>query len=124
MHLQLYIRRIEDLLERAPPTTAYNKTALLAQYQEALTGSERPPNLYQPPVSAPEQAYLAELRGAPGGIAVAVAPTVDQGLKGGDTIVRAPASAEVKPVPCILHFHFKDGTVCMIAWRKHILGCR
>ena len=96
LHLQLYIRRIEDLLERAPPTTAYNKTALLAQYQEALTGSERPPNLYQPPVSAPEQAYLAELRGAPGGIAMAVAPTADQGLKGGDTIVRAPASAEVK----------------------------
>ena len=95
LHLQLYIRRIEDLLERAPPTTAYNKTALLAQYQEALTGSERPPNLYQPPVSAPEQAYLAELRGTPGGIAMAVAPTVDQGLKGGDTIVRAPASAEV-----------------------------
>ena len=94
--MQLYIRRIEDLLEAAPPTTAYNKTALLAQYQEALTGSKRPPSLYQPPVSAPEQAYLDELRGFPGGIARAVAPTIDQGLKGGDTVVRAPAAAEVK----------------------------
>ena len=124
LHLQLYIRRIEDLLERAPPTTAYNKTALLAQYQEALTGSERPPNLYQPPVSAPEQAYLAELRGAPGGIAVAVAPTIDQGLKGGDTIVRAPASAEVKLARYTLHCHSRDETVCMIASCNHILECR
>ena len=105
MHLQLYIRRMEDLLERAPPTTAYNKTALLAQYQEALTGSEKTPNLYQPPVSAPEQAYLAELRGAPGGNAMAVAPTGDQGLKGGDTIVRAPASAEVKHSLHTLPYH-------------------
>ena len=106
--MQLYIRRIEDLLERAPPTTAYNKTALLAQYREALAGSERPPDLYQPPVSAPEQAYLAELRGAPSGIAMAVAPTVDQGLKGGDTIVRAPASAEVKCSTYTFHHHTRD----------------
>ena len=115
LHLQLYIRRIEDLLERAPPTTAYNKTALLAQYQEALTGSERPPDLYQPPVSAPEQAYLAKLRGTPGGIAVAIAPTVDQGLKGGDTIVRAPASAEVKCPTYTFHHHSKNARVCRVA---------
>lgn len=66
--MQAMLRKMEALLAAEPPTTAYNRTAVLAAYQAALDGSNvAASSAFQPPVSSPDEAYLAELQGADGG---------------------------------------------------------
>ena len=69
---------MEALLETAPPTTAYNRTALLALYQSVLDGSGRASGYVQPPVSAPDAAFVAEVQGTQGGNAIMTAPAAAQ----------------------------------------------
>ena len=67
-----------ELLEAAAPTTAYNRTALLALYQSALAGTAHASGYIQPPVSAPDAAFIAEVQGRHGGLAVRMAPAAAQ----------------------------------------------
>lgn len=76
--MQDMLRRMEELLEAAPPTTAYNRTALLALYQSVLEGSGRASGYVQPPVSAPDAAFVAEIQGNQAGNAVMTAPAAAQ----------------------------------------------
>ena len=69
---------MEELLEAAPPTTAYNRTAILALYQSVLEGSGRSSGYAQPPVSAPDAAYVAEVQGSQEGNAAMTAPAAAQ----------------------------------------------
>lgn len=74
---QRLLERTEDIIRAAPPTTAYNKTALLDSYQEALQDAAVSyPNLLtaaQSPVMSPDEAS-----------------------QGGDASVPAPAATQVK----------------------------
>lgn len=69
---------MEQLLEAAPPTTAYNRTALLLLYQSALEGSGRASGYIQPPVSAPNAVFVAEVQDSQEGNAVTTAPAAAQ----------------------------------------------
>ena len=71
---------MEQLLEAAPPTTAYNRTALLLLYQSILDGSGRASGYFQPPVSAPNAEFMAE---------------VQEGSQGAKPVMTVPAAAQV-----------------------------
>ena len=75
--VQRLLEKMEDVIRAAPPTTAYNKTALLDSYQEALQDAAVSyPNLLtaaQSPVMSPDEAP-----------------------QGGNASVPAPAATQVK----------------------------
>ena len=94
---QKLLERMEDIIRAAPPTTAYNKTALLDSYQEALQeAAVSYPNLLtaaQSPVVSPDEAS-----------------------EGGDASVPAPAATQVKSLALL--------TICgnVGRWQKKC-GC-
>ena len=75
--VQRLLERMENIIRAAPPTTAYNKTALLDSYQQALqVAAVSYPNLLtaaQSPILSPDEAS-----------------------EGGDAPVPAPAATQVK----------------------------
>ena len=76
--VQDLLRRMEALLEAAPPTTAYNRTAILALYQTALQPPSLPSIFFQAPAGAPNAAYTAEMLGFQGGNPIIPAPVAGQ----------------------------------------------
>ncbi len=69
---------MEDIIRAAPPTTAFNKTALLDSYQEALQGAAVSyPNLQtaaHPLVVTPDEASLGADASIPAPVATEVEP--------------------------------------------------
>jgi len=78
LNIQDLLRRMEALLEAAPPTTAYNRTAILALYQTALQPPSLPSKFFQAPAGAPNAAYTAEMQGFQGGNPIIPAPVAGQ----------------------------------------------
>ena len=78
LNFQDLLRKMEALLEAAPPTTAYNRTAILALYQTALQPPSLPKEFFQAPAGAPGAAYAAEMQGFQGGNPIIPAPVAGQ----------------------------------------------
>jgi hypothetical protein len=95
---QRLLERMENIIRAAPPTTAYNKTALLDSYQEALQVAA---------VSYPDLLTAAQ--------SLVMSP--DEASEGGDASVPVPAATQVKS-PALL-------TICgnRVRWHKNCGFC-